>query len=101
MLFFDGYENVRLGPSKIRIDYSDNKQADDKIRNYISHHTSPTHLILISSDGPLAQFARKCSCKVIASENFTKQLESTTRGDDEEKKISGLSTANKEFIDFV
>ena len=98
-IYFDGFENIKLGSSKIRIDYSNNRQADDNIRAFISHHKSPTHLILISSDRPLAQFAKKCTCKVIASEDFAKQMNYDNSGDDEEKKINKLSQSNKEFID--
>jgi predicted RNA-binding protein with PIN domain len=98
IIFFDGYEKDPLRHSKIKIVYSDNRTADDHIRNYITNSNSRSQITLISSDGPLGSFARKCSCKVILSEDFNDALRKSSEVDAEKEKINSLSSSNAEFI---
>lgn len=98
IIFFDGYEKVPIRHSKVKIVYSDNKTADDHIRNYISNSRSRTQITLISSDGTLCEFAKKCSCQVILSEKFNDELRKQHEIDAEKEKINSLSGSNAEFI---
>ncbi|MCF8262340.1 MAG: NYN domain-containing protein [Melioribacteraceae bacterium] len=83
-LHLDGFPGGTLSSSKMKIVYSNNKTADDKIRDQISRSKNPKLMTLVSSDFALAQFAKKCSCEIIKSEVFTKKLESANSKSEEE-----------------
>jgi predicted RNA-binding protein with PIN domain len=97
-IFFDGYKNIPLRYSKVKVKYSNNHTADDLIRSFISQSVSRTHITLISSDGQLCEFAKKCSCQVILSEEFSKTLNKSGEVDSEKEKIISLSGSTEEFI---
>ncbi len=92
-LHFDGYENNPIRLSFAKIIYSDNKTADDKIRKQIEDSKNRRNLVVVSSDLSIVDFARKCSCNVITSEEFARQM--FTAGDDnaEEKLIDRLKNS--------
>ncbi len=98
IIFFDGFEKTPIRHSKVKIDYSDNRTADEHIRTYITNSKSRTQLTLITSDGALGSFGKKCSCVVLLSEEFAKMLEAKKGEDTEKEKIQSLSGSNAEFI---
>ncbi|HET54737.1 MAG TPA: hypothetical protein ENN33_05915 [Ignavibacteria bacterium] len=73
-LHFDGFEKDKIRTAKLKIVYSDNKTADEKIRQQIEYSKNPKKLVVVTSDFPLSEFAKKCSCAVIKSEEFLKKL---------------------------
>lgn len=73
-LHLDGFEKDKIRTSKVKIVYSDNKTADDKIRRQIEHAKNPKNIFVITSDHSLAEFAKVCSCTVIKSEEFLHQV---------------------------
>jgi predicted RNA-binding protein with PIN domain len=82
-LHFDGFQSDGIKVQGLKITYSGSTSADEKIKNEIGISKNPKNIILITSDSNLAQFGRVCSCQVIKSEEFSKQLLSS--GIDEEK----------------
>ena len=98
IVFYDGFENIALRHSKVKIDYSNNTSADDHIRAFISKSSSRSQITLISSDGALCDFARKCSCQIWPCEEFNSALTKAKEVDAEREKINSLSGSNEEFI---
>ncbi len=100
-LHLDGFAVTKINAGKIKIIYSENITADEKIKNQIEKSKSPRTITVITSDSNLTQFAKVCSCKVIPSEDFAKQLNSKSqddeqtiidsmKNDDEFKKLFGV-----------
>lgn len=89
-LHFDGFENSSIRCKGIKIIYSNNQIADDKIRDEISNSKNPKLLTLVSSDHALQDFARKNSSTVISSEKFIKEMNKTPKVDDEDELIKGI-----------
>ncbi len=98
IIFFDGFEKTPLRHSKIKVNYSDSRTADDHIRTYITNSSSRSQIALITSDGALRSFGKKCSCEVILSEDFAELLIKGQEKDTEKEKINSLSGSNAEFI---
>lgn len=101
ILFFDGFENGKLNASHLKINYSDKITADEKIKSFITDAKSTRNIIVITSDSNLSQFAKKCSCKVISSDNFAAEIAANkqksefnkpdaTAGLEEFKKLFGV-----------
>lgn len=84
-LHFDGFENVPIKVSGIKIYYSQNRSADEIITNEIEKIKNTKSTIVISSDTEIASFAKVCGCQVISSENFYKELISFKGKIDDEK----------------
>jgi predicted RNA-binding protein with PIN domain len=95
-LHFDGYANENIHLSKIKIIYSENKTADEKIKFQIEHSNSTRNTIVVTSDNNLAKYAKVCSCKVIPSEEFIKLIENSERNTEEEDRIKQIS--NQEIL---
>jgi predicted RNA-binding protein with PIN domain len=91
-LYFDGFENIPLSIPKGRIYYSGKKPADVLIKKEIETAKNPKNLIVVSSDNELKNFARVCSCSIISSEEFAKQIK--IRQNDDEEKIKSSGTIN-------
>lgn len=100
-LHLDGHEKDKIRTSKVKLIYSDDVTADDKIRNQIENADNPKNLIVVTSDHSLADFAKVCSCTVIKSEDFLRELNEETDkrteteiqkeiDDDEIKKLFGV-----------
>jgi predicted RNA-binding protein with PIN domain len=94
-LHLDGYPGEKINAGKIKIIYSENITADEKIKKQIEKSKSPKTTTVITSDSNLSQFARVCSCKVISSEDFAKQL--NKKSTDEEQSIIDSMKNNDEF----
>lgn len=100
-LHLDGFAKDAIRTSKIKLIYSDNKTADEKIRTQIENSKNPKNIIVVTSDYSLAEFAKVCSCTVLKSEEFLKQINKDKTGtseseiqkeidNDEIKKLFGV-----------
>jgi predicted RNA-binding protein with PIN domain len=89
MVFFDGFKTLAIKTSKARIFYSDNKTADDLIKDYISDAVNKKNITVVTSDHNVQQFARVCSCTVKSSEDFLKEI-SRRDSDSEESRINSI-----------
>ena len=89
-LHFDGVQADVVRVTGIKIIYSGNVTADEKIKNEIEQSKNPKNIILVTSDRNVADFGRVCSCQLIKSEEFSKQLLSTGFSDEEKTKIDEL-----------
>ncbi len=90
-LHFDGHPNVKINSSKMKIIYSENFTADEKIKKQISQSKSPRSIIVITSDSNLAQFAKVCSTSVIPSEEFIAEIHRSSSNAEEELKIKSMN----------
>ncbi len=90
-LHFDGHIKEPIRTSKLKIIYSENLTADEKIRDQIELSKNPKNLIVVTSDRALAEFAKVCSCRVISSENFVRQVEDSEHQESEEDIIKDIS----------
>lgn len=90
-LHFDGHSKEPIRTSKIRIHYSDNKTADEKIREQIEFAKNPKNLIVVTSDRALSEFAKVCSCQVKPSEALLRQIETESATEKEEEIIKEIS----------
>ena len=91
-LHFDGFENLKIKTSKIKIIYSNKKEADQIIKDQISQTKNKKQIIVVTSDSNLAEFAKVCRCEVISSEEFGKRLTEKKSKDIEEDIIKKLDT---------
>lgn len=89
-LHFDGYLNTPIRARGLKITYSENRIADDKIRDEISYAKNPKLITLVSSDHALMDFAKKNSCTIISSEEFNSMMNKPAKVNDEEKLIKGI-----------
>jgi predicted RNA-binding protein with PIN domain len=94
-LHFDGFENDALKVSGIKIIYSGSLTADEKIKHEIERSKNPRNIILVTSDANLAEFGRVCSCQLIKSEEFAKQLFSLSSADEEKAKIDTINNTEE------
>jgi len=89
-LHLDGHPGRRINSSKIKISYSENLTADEKIKKQISQSKSPKNIIVITSDSNLAQFAKVCSTTVISSDEFAASISKSNTGLEEESIIKSI-----------
>lgn len=94
-LHFDGFENGAIRVSGIKIIYSGSLTADEKVKHEIEKSKNPKNNILITSDNNLAEFGRVCSCHIIKSEEFAKQIFLSNSTDDEQAKIDTINSAEE------
>jgi len=94
-LHFDGYLKEALKVSGIKIKYSGSITADDKIKIEIERSKNPKNINVVTSDNNVAEFARLCSCKVIKSEDFSKQLFAHNSSDDEQSRIEEINNSEE------
>ncbi len=96
-LHFDGFAGQKINSSKVKIVYSQNLTADEKIKKQIENSTSRKNTIVVTSNNNIAEFAKVCSCKVISSEEFLNMIENYNRIDDEEARMKEIP--NSDIID--
>ena len=84
-IHFDGFPNNGVSASKAHIFYSNNKKADDLIRDEIACAKNHKIIAVISSDRGITDFARVCGCKIISSEAFAKKLNYNNKDFESEK----------------
>lgn len=95
-LHFDGFQSDYLGSHNMNIVYSENLTADEKIKAQIESIKSTKNIVVVTSDLNLAEFARVCFCKVIASDEFYRIIEKENKSDDEADRIKQID--NDEII---
>ncbi|MCL5029936.1 MAG: NYN domain-containing protein [Bacteroidetes bacterium] len=95
-LHYDGYERIPIKLDLIKIIYSSNKIADEKIKHEIESEANRKNIVVVTSDDNLKDFARKCSCEVISSEDFIKMILKKEEPDEETKIISEMN--NPEYF---
>lgn len=99
-LHLDGHPANKINSSKMKIIYSENQTADEKIKKQISQSKSPRNIIVVTSDSNLAQFAKVCSSTVVSSEQFSSEMSKTNSELDEEsiiKQIDNVAEFKKLF----
>ena len=94
-LHFDGFRSEAIKIQGLKIIHSGKITADDKIKNEISKSNNPKNIYLITSDNNLSEFGRVCSCQVIKSEEFSKQLLSSDKNDEEQTKIDEMKNSDE------
>lgn len=90
-LHLDGHFSEPINVSKIKIEYSENKPADENIKRDITLSKNPKLVAVVSSDHSVMQFAQKSSCMVMKSESFAKRLKAREGNNLEEKLIKTIS----------
>lgn len=95
-LHFDGFENTPIKADKIKILYSGKRTADDEIRNEIESAKNRRNLTVVTSDDALKEFAKKCGCESVLSEDFASRLKSRDDSDEEDKRIESIN--NDEYF---
>lgn len=100
-LHFDGFEKLPVKTSGIKIIYSNNREADQEIKDQISRTKNKKHIVVVTSDLNLAEFAKVCSCEVMTSDEFGKKLVEKKSGSIEDEIIKGLNSREniQEFKD--
>lgn len=87
----DGFKNAAISTNHSKIIYSENKTADDIIKHIIESEKNPFNVTVVTSDRNLAQFASVCRCKVISSEEFSKNIKRQPGSAEEENLIKSIS----------
>ena len=90
-LHLDGHSGDAIKTSFIRIQYSENKTADERIKYQIAQTANRKNITVVTSDNNLAEYARVCSCTVITSESFARQLVAINDTDEEQKRIDEMN----------
>lgn len=97
-LFFDGYESDKLRGGKIKIVYSNNRPADQLIRDRIDHSKKRANLVIVTSDNEIRNYARVCSCTTIKSEEFSVNLFERKAPEKESHNDEKTTSEDKEFF---
>lgn len=96
-LHFDGFADLPVKVSGLKIKYSDSKTADEKIKQEIERSVNRKNIILISSDNNLKEFAKVCSCTVKNSEDFLNEIHQSNKQDEESSIIEAMKKDTEEF----
>ncbi|MHB1688101.1 MAG: NYN domain-containing protein [Ignavibacteriaceae bacterium] len=100
-LHFDGYENLPIKLSKVKIEYSRNDNADTKIKRQIDLSKNPRNLIVVTSDiKDIVKYAQKYGCEVLSSEKFSKLLQdysNKNNGDEKSEAKISIDESKKWF----
>jgi len=94
-LHLDGHPAGRVSSSKMKIVYSENLTADEKIKKQISQSKSPRNIIVVTSDSNLAQFAKVCSATVVSSDEFAVEINKSCDKFDEESIIKSINNVDE------
>jgi predicted RNA-binding protein with PIN domain len=94
-LHLDGHPGGRINSLKMKIFYSENQTADEKIKKQISQSKTPRSIIVITSDSNLAQFAKVCSNTVVSSDEFAAEIKKSTSNADEDAKINSMNNIDE------
>ncbi|HEX9253478.1 MAG TPA: NYN domain-containing protein [Ignavibacteriaceae bacterium] len=90
-LHLDGHPGNKINSSKMKIIYSENLTADEKIKKQVSQSKSPRNIVVITSDSNLAQFAKVCAATVISSDEFSAEIKKSSDQVDEQSKIDSIN----------
>lgn len=94
-LFFDGFQNLPIKVSKIQVLYSNNKTADELIKNEIEKNKTRGNITVVSSDNNIKEFAKVCGCKILTSEEFILLLEKNNNSGEEEERIKNINNVDE------
>lgn len=94
-LHFDGFANLSIKVSGIKIIYSESRTADEKIKQEIERTKNRKSITLVSSDNNLREFARVCSCSVKSSEDFLNEIQSAGNQDYESRIIESMKNTEE------
>lgn len=89
-LHFDGHQNSIIKGKGIKIIYSENTNADNKIKDEIAISDNPKLITVVSSDQNVLDYARVNSCTMIKSEEFARGLNKKDNLEDEENISKGI-----------
>jgi len=95
-LHFDGHPDNSVKMHGVKINYSYTKEADYFIKKEIDGLKNKNDVIVVTSDGSVAQYARVSGCQVQKSEVFLQEIKKKEKTDKEEEIIKTLSD-NSEF----
>jgi predicted RNA-binding protein with PIN domain len=90
-LHFDGHQSSVIIGKGIKITYSENTNADNKIKDEISFSDNPKLITVVSSDQNVLDFARVNSCTILKSEDFASEMNKIDSFVDEEKIAQSIS----------
>lgn len=96
-LFLDGFAGEKIRTNKTEIVYSDARPADILIKNAIDRAKNPRNIVVVSSDFEVFNYAKKCYCKAMKSEDFIKRYFRNNEGKEENERISSLEKQQDEF----
>ncbi|MGQ9644090.1 MAG: NYN domain-containing protein [Ignavibacterium sp.] len=91
-LHFDGFENIPIKISGVKIIYSQNRSADEMIKSEIEKIKNTKSVITVSSDTEVASFAKVCGCQIKSSESFYKDLLASNKKSSESEKPTDFNT---------
>jgi predicted RNA-binding protein with PIN domain len=94
-LHFDGHPKEQIGTIMGKITYSNKLTADEMIKKEIEKSNNPKNIIVITSDFNLKEFAQKCSCNTISSEEFGKQISTSSSIEEESRRIQELDDTDE------
>jgi len=94
-IYFDGFENLTIKTSRVKILYSGKSSADSRIRKHIEDSGNPKNIVAVSSDAEIRRLAQACAAATVSSEEFAKIISKSEIEDEEEKRIRSLD--NEEF----
>lgn len=95
-IHFDGYEQQPIKLNNCKIIYSQNRIADDRIKQQIETSSNAKNIIVVTSDNNLREYARVCSCSLQKSEEFANELKENNI-DDEADRVNKMSNDIEEF----
>ncbi len=95
-LHYDGFEKFPINSGSIKIIYSNDKSADEKIKHEIETAENRKNITVVTSDDNIKDFARKCGSEVISSEDFLGMIFTKHDEDEEAKRISSMN--NPEYF---
>jgi uncharacterized protein len=94
-LHFDGFANDPINIPRLKIIYSENRSADDNIKDQIENSKNRKNLVVVTSDNNLREFAKVCLCDVIKSEEFVSRFLSSQDKNEEQERISSIDDAEE------
>lgn len=94
-LHFDGHSGLGINSTRMKIVYSENQTADERIKKQIAQSKSPRNIIVVTSDSNISQFAKVCSSNVILSENFAAEIRKNNFEEDEQSKIKAIDNVDE------
>ena len=96
-LHLDGYPGTLINLSKGKIIYSEKRTSDYMIREEIDNSKNPKHIILVTSNNALINYARANSSTVIKAEDFYTEVKSIYEKNEEQEKLIQLQR-EKDFF---
>ena len=93
-LHLDGFANEKINTSRIKLIYSNEISADEKIKKQIEAAGNKRNTTVVSSDNNVREFAKVCGCACVLSEDFAQEFTKGDDADDEESRIKAMEDIN-------